>query len=231
MSKINDLINKLEQAVMEQAWQLCAESCFRILYGMPEDPQRALVTFIMHRYIPIFRTHWPITTWPEQILDQPEQWVAQHDRALPEEPDSVNPADASFLFAFDALLNGLQHKSDRAILTSSYVAAINATIHARGTNVWIADDPEAVALWKAQGYFPGRSVTENMAALAVFAREWRVVIDWIAEEQHTKLLSTGDPKETERALSLWKDHELSLILPPEDSALLPSQSGLTKGSS
>jgi hypothetical protein len=215
MSKIKDLTNELEQAVMEQAWQRSAESCFRILYGMPEDPQRALVIFIMRRYVPIFRTHWPIITWPEQILDQPEQWVAQHDRALPEEPDSVNPADASFLFAFDALLNGLQHRADCTILTSSYIAAVKATIHARGTNVWMADDPEAVVLWETQGYFPGRSVTENLAALAVIEREWRVVIDWIAEEQHTQLFSTGDPNEAEQALSRWKDHEFSLIIPPK----------------
>jgi hypothetical protein len=217
MSEIRKLINGLEQAVMTHAWQRCIEGCFRVLYGMPEVAQRTLVASMMRRYVPIFHMHWPTITWPEEILDQPELWVAQHDRALPQEPASANSADASFLFAFDALLNGLQHRADRTVLTSSYVAAVNAAINARGINVWMADDPEAVVLWETQGYFPGRSVTENLAAIAVIAREWQIVIDWIAEEQHSQLFVTGDPNQTEQALNRWKDHELSLIIRERDA--------------
>jgi hypothetical protein len=211
MSPVQELISQLEQAIIDHAWERCAEMCFRILYGVPKDNQRALVITMMRRYLPIFHTRWQTVTWPDQIIDQPGQWVARFGRAIPEQPEVVNPADAAFLFCFDALLNAIAHQSDSAILTSSHVTAINAAISARATNVWIADDPEAVALWKAQGYFPGRSVTENVAAIAVTVREWQMAADWLA--QHAQSFSIDDSNEVDRALERWKDHEMSLLVP------------------
>lgn len=211
MSPVQELINHFQQALVAHAWERCPEICFRILYGMPEDIQRALVRAMMRRYLPIFHIRWQTVTWPDQIIDQPNQWVAQFGRAIPEQPEPVNPADAAFIFSFDALLNGVAHQSDPAIVTSSYVAAINAAINACAANVWIVDDPEAVALWEVQGYFPGRSVAENSAAIAVIEREWRIVAQWLAQHAHS--FSIVDFSEVERALEQWKEHEMSLIIP------------------
>jgi hypothetical protein len=211
MLTARELIDQFEQALTNHAWERCAEICFRILYGMPEDIQRTLVITMMRRYLPIFHIRWQTSTWPDQIIDQPQQWVAQLGREIPEQPEAVNPADAAFIYSFDAFLNGIAHQSDSAILTSSYVTSINAVINARAANVWIADDPEAVALWEAQGYFPGRSIAENSAAVAVTVREWRVVVEWLT--QHTQSFSFEDLSAVERALTRWKDHEMSLIIP------------------
>jgi hypothetical protein len=216
MSGMRELMNELKQAGKEQAWSRFYEIYFRILYGMPEEVQRALVIFMMRRYLPVFHMHWPTVIWPEHILDQPEQWIIQHGRAVPEEPDGVNPADAGFIFSFDALLNGLKNRADHTILTSSYTAAVISTIDARSTNVWIADDPEAAALWEAQKYLPpGRSLIENRASLAVLAREHKCVFDWISGKQHAGFFSPGNPDEIEQALIRWRDHEYSLIISPE----------------
>ncbi|MBI1925452.1 hypothetical protein HYR99_14520 [Candidatus Poribacteria bacterium] len=213
MTQTKELICRLERSLTDHAWEQCAEICFSLLYGIPSDTQVRLACTMISRYLPIFKARWPAITWPEHILNGMEQWIEQFGREVPEEPDAVNPADAAFLFCFDALLLALVYRTHHAILTSSCVAAINSAITARAANVWSADDPEAVKMWEAHGYCPGRSLVENSAAVAVTEGEWRVVAKWLSDEEGKTLPNEVNLDEVEQALAHWKQHEMLLMMP------------------
>jgi hypothetical protein len=86
----------------------------------------------------------------------------------------------------------------------------------------MADDPEGVAMWRAQGYFPGRSVLESRPAIAVAEREWEKVEAWLSAVDVGSQPETTSPAEIERDLARWKDHEMLAIRPgssaPEGSS-------------
>ena len=67
-------------------------------------------------------------------------------------------------------------------------------------NVWIADNPEGVELWKQQGYFPGRSVGENRPAIAD-QREWEEIASWLTNEEVWRHPDTFAVEEVESALA------------------------------
>ena len=213
MLKIDELISQLNDAITRKDWVYCIDTCFRVLYGLPETTQRELAILMIQRYIPIFRVHWPDVGWPQEILNQPLEWFSEHGRDVPEQPETLNPADAAFIFCFDAILNAIAHRSDLVVVTSSYMSAINVSIEARKTNIWIADDPEGLTLWEQQGYFPGRNADENLAAMAVTEREWQIVRDWLSDDKHSEFFNIPDADEVEQGLARWKDTEMSLILP------------------
>lgn len=213
MTYLKKSVTELEEAIFRHAWEHCAEICFYVLYWIPELSIRKLVVTMLGDYLPNFHSRWKNETWPEQILNQTGEWYNKSGRAIPQHPEVLNPADAAFVFGLDALLLGFMYKSDPVIRTSSYVAAINAAINAHAIDAWIADDPEAVTLWESQGYFPGRSVTENTAAIEMTVRKWQMVVDWLKNKRHVKFFEPGNQDEVKRALKQWKDHEMSLIIP------------------
>lgn len=212
MSQVRKMLDHLEQSLFKNNWEHCSQMCFYLLYNKPSHEQIKLVCFTIKRYSPIFQLRWPAITWTEQILDNPEQWVARHGRAVPEDPNEVNPADAAYIFCFDALLNAVACRTDRTILTSSCVAAINSAINARATNVWIADDPEAVSLWETHSDLCERSLLENVAAIAVTEREWRIVMNWFLTQSKENLLEEVDLKEAEQGFARWQEREMSLMV-------------------
>lgn len=213
MERRKELAQSLVQRIAEHNWQLCAESYFRITYGLPAQLQIALARLAINSYLPVFENKWPAITWPRQLLEDVDQWVRRFGKQLPDEPDDPDPADAAFLFSFDALLMAGSHHSNPLTLTSSCASAVNSAVNARQSNVWIADDPEAVEMWKTYQYFSGRSVIENVASIAVAEREWTRVAASLEERQVLSCPEEADESEIEQALARWVEHEMLLIAP------------------
>jgi hypothetical protein len=194
---IEEYRHDLEVAAASHDWSACMEVLFGALYGAAAERQIERCQGV---------------TWPETLLDDPYGWVQQHNREVPQEPEDANAADAAFLFGFDALLNAVAHRRDAAVLTSSVVATVGAAISARATNIWLSDDPEALALWETQSYAPGRSVLEHPAAVFITEQEWRDVAAWLAERKD-ELVREAEPEEINQALERWREHEMQLIIP------------------
>jgi len=213
MERRKELLQLLAQQIAEHNWTGCAESYFRITYGLPAQLQIALACLAGKSYLPIFQHKWPDITWPRQLLDDVEQWVRQFDIQRPDEPEDADPADAAFLFSFDALLLASSHPTAPLIVTSSCACAIMSVINARQSNVWIADDPEAVEMWKTYQYSPGRSVVENVAAIAVAEREWEKVVSWLEERQVSSIPDETDVDEIEKGLARWQENEMLPVGP------------------
>lgn len=208
MKQRETLVGSLLEAKTRHDWQGCCEILFRVLFGVPADTQLSLVRFAICRYLPVFEFKWPTIKWPVELLSDIDQWLISRGRTLPEEPADPDPADSAFAFAFDALLLASIHRDDGLTLTSSCAAAVSSVVNARQCNVWIADDPEGVALWRAQGYFPGRSVLENRPAMAVAEREWEEIAAWLASRDVWTDAKKVAPEEIENALARWKEYEM-----------------------
>jgi hypothetical protein len=213
MERRQKLIGSLLQRKAEHDWQGCREITFRILYGLPVDTQLSLSQFAIKRYLQVFQRKWPAIVWPAQLLSDVDGWLIRHGRSVPSEPDKPDPADSAFLFSFDAMVLAASYPDDQVILTSSCMAGVGSAISARQCNVWIADDPEGVEMWRQQGYFPGRSVGENRPAIAVAEREWEEIASWLRNEEVWRHPDAFAVEEIESALARWKDHEMLLILP------------------
>lgn len=213
MERRRRLIESLLQRKTEHDVQGCCEITFRILYGLSADKQLSLTQFAIQRYLPIFQRKWPAITWPAQLLTDADAWLSSHGRSVPSEPDNPNPADSAFIFSFDALILAASYPNDQLTLTSSCMAGVCSAINAMQCNVWIADDPEGVEMWMQQGYFPGRSVGENRAAIAVTEREWEEIVNWLIHEEVWRHPDEFPVEEIESALVRWKEYEMRLILP------------------
>jgi hypothetical protein len=213
ISQRSALLVELGQAIGSQEWDRCIKATFRILYALPEEPQLGLAQTTIRRYWPHFELKWPGVSWPANVLDGLEQWVETCGRRVPAEPAETDPADAAFLFAVDAVLLAYVYRTDRLILTSSCVAAVNAAIEAQRTTAWMQDDPDAVAMWKAHTPLPGRNVSENVAANVVAEREWTRVVNWMRDQKVWTYPDVADVAELERDLERWRDREYLLIVP------------------
>jgi hypothetical protein len=213
MPSIQQLFRQFEQAVSNHNWADCADLLFRLLYAMPAATQTNLAILMIRRYLPIFKAKWPDIEWPEHILNEPQQWLDEFDRSVPDNPDEENPSLSAFVFCFDALVYAFAQQTDHTRLTSSCGTAIVSAINARVSNVWIADDPEAVQVWMTQKYLPSRSALENVASIAVSKREWQVVLEWLAVEQQKNPPVPMNPEDIEHGLAQWQAHERLLIIP------------------
>lgn len=206
------MIESLLQRKIEHDWQGCCEAAFRILYGLPADVQLRLSQFVIKKYLGIFSRKWPAIVWPAQLLKDVNGWIRSHGRSVPSEPNNLDPADSAFLLSLDALLLAASYTKNKLILTSSCMTCICSTINAIQSNIWMADDPEGVELWKLQGYFPERSVSENKPAAAAVEREWEGIAAWLTKEEVWQY-DDAPAEDIERDLVCWKDHEMQLIIP------------------
>jgi hypothetical protein len=215
MERIKGLIESLADQMEERNWERCSELYFRIVYGLPAELQIELARLASSGYLPIFESKWSNVKWPRQLLSDVGQWVAQHARQLPNEPEDTDPADASFLSSLDPILLAAMYSDDRFTVTSSCSAAVNFAIGAFQTNVWMVDDPEALRMWQEQEYLIGRSVVDNVAAMAVGQREWSKVAARLNEREVWKEPSEIDEQEIEKALARWMDIEMLYTVPRE----------------
>ncbi len=213
MNRRNVLINKLAQAIACQNLTACSEYCFRILYGLPLERQVTLCCVMMQRYIGIFKTRYPNIQWPEEIVHAPDILVHSFDYIVPDEPEGMGPADSAFIFAFDALCDAYSHRKNQAVMTSACSSAINSAISARVNNVWHADDPEAIELWRNGRIPEERTVLRNVASVAVEEREWKEVLAWFQKTEIWHEPDDVNVQKMEHALEQWIDSEMTLINP------------------
>lgn len=204
------MIAILNQAVREQNFGDCTVYCFRILFGLPMELQIRLSCFMMRRYLSIFERRFPHIRWPAEILNDIE--ANNFDYEIPDEPENTDFADSSFVLCFYALTNAHSYRESQAIITTSCVCAIEAAIHARMDNVWIADDPKSVERVKKEEY-PVPTVSQNVAAIAVAVREWNEVINWLNREEVRNYQDEADENKMEKILEYWADGEMTLIVP------------------
>jgi len=219
MERRRALIESLAEQKADHNWQGCLETVFRILYGLPADIQMNLSKFVINQYLPVFQRKWPTITWPAKLMNDVNRWLINNGRNVPSEQDNLDPPDSIFLFSFDALVLAASYPNDRLILTSSCLVSVNSAINAVQCTAWIADDPEGVDMWRQQGYFPGRSMNENRAAIAVAEREWEKIDIWLGNKEVWLQANEFSIEEIENSLARWREHEMLLILPRESGAL------------
>ena len=213
MSRRNILLDKIIQAIGEHNWNLCTQQCFRVLYGLPATLQIELASYMMYRYLPIFEKQQPDIIWPRQLLSDVGKWVEQFDRSVPDIEALDFSANVSYSLSFDAILVAYSHRNHPFALTSASACAVESAIHARRSNVWGADDPEAVELWRLGRRSMARSPMGNVAAIAVLEREWREVVAWLKREQISTYPDEVNLELMERQLDYWMDNEMVLIVP------------------
>ncbi|MGB0387101.1 MAG: hypothetical protein ACPGWR_19975 [Ardenticatenaceae bacterium] len=224
MTRRKRLLDELRQSSSQEPWGESAELCFKILYGLPPDLQIRLACFMMRRYLPIFEFKNHRVKWPRRLLNHIAQWATTHGREVPEEPENADAADAAFLYCFDALLLACAYPNDASTLTSSCVVGVDSAINARETNTWIYDDPEAYQMWEQGELLAGRSALENPGAIALSKREWRLVAQWLEQEEVWRYPDESDFEQIEEQLSRWMEREMLLTVPKEELALLKEKS-------
>lgn len=193
-------------AISSKDWERCAALSFEVIYRLPDpqylDPPRVA----LRRYLPIFATRWPREQWVRDVIEDPHRWARDRDRRLPNEPRDANPADAEFLASLDALLLAQTQSADRDPRTSASASALVLAISARAVNVWLADDPAAERAWADGSLTPARGVRVNVAASAVFAREWTASFDQLAS--YAAIEQEIDADQLRRTLNRWRDNEM-----------------------
>ncbi|HBB35291.1 MAG TPA: hypothetical protein DDZ80_27805 [Cyanobacteria bacterium UBA8803] len=209
MERRKKLLEQLSQTEVGLNWESIMAGYFRLLYGLPTQLQIDLACFMMSRYLPIFEKREPYIRWPRMLLDNVAQWVQENERCIPNYGIFQYPADSAFRSSFDGLVDAYYYRTDPYKLTSGCIYAVKFAINARRSNVWAADDPEAVEIDKSaldnpEIYLaPERLPSSNVAAVAVVQREWQEVAKWLINEQVWTYPDTVDLEEMERNLEYW----------------------------
>lgn len=220
MSDRGPVLQQLSEAAAGANWHALPDALFQLLYELPATLQVEIGSFPMHRYLPIFEQHWPGVGWPRRLLADVAAWVAQHGRALPDEPADTGPADAAFLLGCDALVLAMSQQKDSGVLTSSCVYSTERGIDARFVAVWERDDPEAVRIWRGQvepaghgavSLLEGRTALDNKAAQQVRRAEWLALIEFLNEHAVGAAPGVADVAAMMRDLRRWSDRERCLI--------------------
>lgn len=217
-SEFERLIAVLEDAAAAQDGRASQDACFRLFYRMTPAARIEYARRIIECYVTVFADHWADVAWPRELVADVTNWVSRFGRSTPDAPDALDPGDANFLHALDGLLlaaiPGVQH--DPATMACAY--AVVHAVEARAANVWAADDPDAVAAWRALtddskdgtpitpdelADFARRSVIANIAAQAVRLREWRRLATWVRGLHPTEQEPMTDQAAEDRALAAW----------------------------
>jgi hypothetical protein len=216
-------VDALGHAARQHAWESCLEYCFRSLYQLPRAVQTSLAGETLSSYLTVFEVHWPQISWPRRLLNDPSSWLTAHDRALPDHPSALGPADASFIEGLDGLL--LAHSfgtEDFFGIAASCAFAIGRGIQALANAVWESTDPEGVQIWKAvslsqdpalSAQLAGHSPQDHALVNKEMEQRWLSVTDWL---RASGIQNYSDPvQETlERDLLRWRDREMVLPPPP-----------------
>jgi hypothetical protein len=200
MSRRSACWGTLKEAISAQRWPSTREPLYRVLYGLAPNHQLSLARFTMKRHLPRFQAMWPKITWPKELLGDPDAWVQQFRRRVPEEPPRDRPADAHFMFGFDSLLLGTYYRSDPSVVTSSSTRSILEAIEA------------SAADQHSESLDPVDTLKGNRAADVMRSNEWQEVIEWMWT--HELPLAPDAPiEQLERDLDTWKQHAMLLIVP------------------
>ena len=217
-------LDKLITSATGHEWKGCAELCFKILYGLPVKLQQECAVLMAERYLPLFEAHRPKSSaWARGLIASPIIWIKQKGRAIPSLRGKMHVADSSFITVLDSLLLAFQNSDDKLKLTSACASVITESIGARMVNVWEADDPEAVRLWKAsmnsadsaflavvRNELKHRTVFRNAASLAVASREWKHLVEGF-RGRAVYIYEALPTDEIDRAFIIWEKNELHPI--------------------
>ena len=231
MERRKKLLNQLSQTEVGADWGIIKAGYFRLLYGLPVELQIQLACFMMRRYLPIFEKREQYIRWPRIILDNVAQWVEENERCIPRCGRFEGPFDSAFRNGFDGLVAAYYYRYNPFILTSACIYTVSSAINARRCNVWAADDPEAVEIWKKRSdnpeiYLePERQVSNNLAAVAVTRREWQAVGEWLWQQEVWNYPDEVNIEEMEDYLNYWTSNETILIAPEWLSMLEKERQG------
>ncbi|MFA6011875.1 MAG: hypothetical protein WC799_17925 [Desulfobacteraceae bacterium] len=206
-------INNFECAIALHNWELCLETCFKILYGLPYYLQIELCCYIINRYLPIFENRNPKIKWPHNILINIGLYFDQNGKNIPHQEEGLCLSDSLFIFCFNALLLAYCYRDNTEILTSSSSCAINASIQAMSYNAWIDDDPEALKMWEDGTIQIERMMYSNSAFKDVCKKEWNAVMNWLLEKKVMDYPDEVDVNKMDQFIKYWKEGELALIIP------------------
>jgi hypothetical protein len=215
MSRRSDWLSDLSAAIAERRWTACPELLYRVLYGIPATDLLPLTAEAIQYYLPLFEGRWPEVKWPRKIISNPQDWIRQFGRALPDEPDFPLISDARFKFSLDALLLAWSFPTDFSILTSSCVCGIREAI---GAIVQEKVDTDAAVEGDCGGCGEAgknkRPAPDSESPIE-FARShaWQRIFDaLIAHNLHT-YPDVHSPEVLEADLAQWKRHAMLLIVP------------------
>ena len=200
----SDQISNLQRAVQECPWRSHMELLFRILYGLPASVTIGIAIESLWRFLPAFQFRWPRHNWPIRILNDPYEWVRRHGWSIGSVPKYGGLKYGAYVAGFDALVNAIVYQDDQGCMASSSCVVISCARSAIVDNVWEADDPDAVRLWRISRLPPGRSAIENVASLAVARREWEVLIEFLSTEENARIFDSGRVNEVEAYLARWR---------------------------
>jgi hypothetical protein len=216
--KIKDKFSLLHEAIDRNDMRSYNNLLFEVLSKTAVTFQLKLAVNICKKYLPIFNSRFSEDKFTSELLEKPEVWVKKYGARLSEnhctfEFQELDPSTASFISSLDAILWGHFHHKYPLIVTASSVTAILNYFSARGTIVWMADDPEAVIIWKSHKVPPrGRSLSSNVASLAVQKREKLYLLDKLKCSQ-LDIQNDINDEEIKIMLERWRVAEGLLLHP------------------
>lgn len=216
--EIRDKFSLLHEAIDKNDLRAYNDLLFEVLSKTTVAFQLNLAVSICKRYLPIFNSRFSKDEFINELLEKPEVWVKKYGEKLSEnhfsfEFQELDPSTASFISSLDAILWGHFHYKYPLIVTASSVTAILNYISARGTIVWMADDPEAVKIWKSHKVPPrGRCLSSNVASLAVQKREKLYLVEKL-KCSHLDIQSDINDEEIKIMLARWRVAEGLLLHP------------------
>jgi hypothetical protein len=227
MSFRTDALFRLTQVIKDANWKGCSEWLYKTLYGYPGQVQVKLASAAMKRYLPELERRWPKLEWPRELIEGPVAWVTRHEREVPDYPEMTHPADASFQFAFDAILLAAAYPELNDVVTAASACSIRRSVEALAVNAWAAADPEAVKISQelnkaARGtpeYLrlfreygtrkPSVSPVANLARMAA----WSEIVKNF-QTAGVGQYPDAPPERVEADFKIWKDKNMLLVLPP-----------------
>ena len=215
MERRQQLLDDIIEGINDPYGDICTQNCFRVLYGLPTRLQIELACFMMSRYLPIFEKKYPQSAVPRQIISNISKYKEQFGRSVDMRSVKSFTAEVSYVRSCDAVLLAYSYQHDPFTVTSSCTCAIQSVVNARRTNVWEADDPEAWEMTIKREIYAvkERLPTYNMAAYAVFAREWEEVVGWLRNQEVSKYDDEINLALMEEQLDYWLDNLYVLIVP------------------
>ncbi|MHC1727301.1 MAG: hypothetical protein AB9866_15060 [Syntrophobacteraceae bacterium] len=216
MNRRETLVESLTHAIEDDDWRSCSEHLFSLLFGLPANAQLELACLASKRYLQLFENRYPNLKWPRMMLNDLAAFVELHEGRTPLEPTNMLASDGAFTLGLTAIVIGCLNMGIPSVLTSACSFAVDSSINARMTNVWIADDPIAYQLWqKSELLDVERTALANVAAKAVGSREWRHVLDWIDTRKICSFPDHVNPEELSNSMQLWENNGRLILLPGE----------------
>ena len=211
---LQQLVSDLRSVADERPLDSHTELVFRILFGLPSEVEIQLVVDSLSRFLSVFQTRWPHVRWPSMILKDPVHWVKLHSRDRAELANLDRLADATYSYAFDALLNAVSYASDRGCVASSCSIALTQLRMAFALELWEGDDPQGVQLWRENKVVIGRRLLDNDRSRSIARQEWRFLISRLESEEIAEKFQPENEADVSAYLNRWRETSEYLLVSP-----------------